>query len=123
GLGVHWPGWLGTDYRSALQGAQQLAHLLSVHGDVGSLTADIKQAAAAWAAAPQLGGFHIVFNVPAFLIVMLLTWILVLGIRESAWFNAVMVGVKLVIILFFLAVGAFYMQPENWTPFAPHGFK
>src|SRR6266705_769534 len=41
GLGVHWPGWLGTDYRSALQGAQQLAHLQAAHGDVGSLAADI----------------------------------------------------------------------------------
>jgi APA family basic amino acid/polyamine antiporter len=123
GLGVHWPNWLGTDYRSALQAAQQVAQLQTTHGNLGSLTADIKEAADAWAQAPQLGSFHLVFNVPAFLIVMLLTWILVLGIRESAWFNAVMVGVKLVIVLFFLAVGAFYIQPENWTPFVPHGFK
>src|SRR2546426_10068080 len=123
GLGVHWPSWLGTDYRSALQAAKELAHLQVVHGDLSSLTADIKQAAEAWTAAPQLGGLHIVFNVPACLIVMLLTWILVLGIRESAWFNAAMVAVKLVIVVFFLAVGAFYIQPENWTPFAPHGFR
>src|SRR5215471_18923384 len=123
GLGVHWPAWLGTDYRSALQAAHQVGHLQGTHGDLSSLTADIKQAADAWVQAPQAGGFHLVFNVPAFLIVMLLTWILVLGIRESAWFNAVMVGIKLVIILFFLAVGAFYIQPENWTPFVPHGFK
>src|SRR5437773_12480742 len=65
GLGWHWPSWLGTDYRSALQATQQLAHLQVVHGDLSSLTADIKQAAEAWTAAPQLGGLHIVFNVPA----------------------------------------------------------
>src|SRR5438552_1386953 len=123
GLGVHWPSWLGTDYRSALQAAKHLAQLQAAHGDMSALAADFKQAAAAWSAAPQLAGVHIVFNVPAFLIVMLLTWILLLGIRESAWFNTAMVAVKLVIIVFFLAVGAFYVRPENWTPFAPHGFK
>src|SRR5947199_10623713 len=80
GLGAHWPSWLGTDYRSALQGAQQLQ---ASHGDLSALAGDVKQAAAAWTEAPQLGGLHIVFNVPAFLIVMLLTLILVLGIRES----------------------------------------
>jgi basic amino acid/polyamine antiporter, APA family len=123
GLGIHWPSWLGTDYRSALQAAHELAKLQAAHGNLTSLTTDMQQAAAGWASAPQLAGFHLVFNLPAFLIVMLLTWILILGIRESAWFNAAMVAVKLVIILFFLAIGAFYIAPENWTPFAPHGFK
>jgi APA family basic amino acid/polyamine antiporter len=122
GLGVHWPSWLGTDYRSALQAAQQLAHLQATHGDVASLGADARTAAEAWSVAPHIAGLHVVFNLPAFLIVMLLTCILVLGIRESAWFNAAMVAVKLVIVVFFLAVGAFYVRPENWTPFAPHGF-
>jgi APA family basic amino acid/polyamine antiporter len=123
GLGIHWPSWLGTDYRSALQAAKEFANLRASHGDLSSLTADVRQAAEAWSTAPQLGGLHLVFNIPACIIVLLLTWILVLGIRESAWFNAVMVAVKLVIILFFLAVGAFYIQPEHWAPFAPHGFK
>src|SRR5207244_9702952 len=91
--------------------------------DLSALSQDIKLAANAWSTAPQLGGFHLIFNVPAFLIVMLLTWILLLGIRESAWFNAAMVAVKLVIVVFFLPVGTFYIQPANWTPFAPHGFK
>jgi APA family basic amino acid/polyamine antiporter len=54
---------------------------------------------------------------------MLLTVILLVGIRESAWFNAAMVAIKMVIVVFFLAVGAFYIQPEHWTPFAPNGFK
>ena len=123
GLGIHWPTWLGTDYRSALQAAGKVALLTASHGDLGSLSSDVREAANAWSTAPQIGGLHIVFNVPAFLIVILLTWILLLGIRESAWFNATMVAVKLVIILFFLAVGAFFVRPENWSPFAPHGFK
>ena len=106
-----------------MEAAHDLAHLQAIHGDISSLSSDVKLAAEAWNQAPQIVGLHIVFNVPAFLIVMLLTAILVLGIRESAWFNAIMVAVKLVIIVFFLAVGAFYVQPENWAPFAPHGFK
>jgi len=123
GFGLHLPGWLGTDYRSALQAAGQVAQLTAAHGDLSTLSQEVSEAAEAWIHAPQIGGLHLVFNVPAFLIVILLTWILLLGIRESAWFNASMVAVKLVIVLFFLAVGAFYIQPENWSPFAPHGFK
>jgi basic amino acid/polyamine antiporter, APA family len=122
GLGLHWPAWLGADYRSALQAAHQLTELQANHGDLSSLSSDVRQAAEAWNLAPHIGGLHLVFNVPAFVIVMFITWILVLGIRESAWFNAVMVAVKTVIIIFFLIVGAFYIQPANWTPFAPNGF-
>jgi len=56
-------------------------------------------------------------------IVALVTWVLVRGIRESAGFNTTMVVLKLGIILLFLGVGAFYVRPENWTPFAPNGWK
>jgi APA family basic amino acid/polyamine antiporter len=120
GLHVQWPAWLGTDYRSAVQAASELQ---AAHGDLSSLKADVLQAATAWTTAPQFGGVHLVFNLPAFLIVMFVTWILILGIRESAWFNSAMVVVKMVIIVFFLAIGAFYIRPENWSPFSPHGFK
>ena len=123
GMGVHLPTWIEWDYRSALQAAHQVTELQLAHGDISSLAFDIRQAADAWATAPQIAGLHIVFNLPAFLIVMVLTVILLVGIRESAWFNAVMVGVKIVIIVFFLIVGAKYIRPENWTPFAPNGFK
>jgi APA family basic amino acid/polyamine antiporter len=123
GLHIHWPGWLGTDFSSAFSAAQKVAQLQAAHGDLSTLSGDVRAAAEAWAQAPQVGALHLVFNVPAFLIVMLLTAILVLGIRESAWFNAAMVAIKIVIVVFFLVVGAFYVQPEHWTPFAPHGFK
>ena len=123
GLHLDWPGWLGVDYRSALQAAHKLAALQAAHADLSVLDPDLRLAAAAWTTAPQVAGLHLVFNVPAFLIVMLLTVILVLGIRESAWFNAAMVAVKMLIIVFFLVAGAFYVQPANWSPFAPHGLQ
>jgi basic amino acid/polyamine antiporter, APA family len=122
GLHLNWPAWLGADYRSALQAAHKVAELQAAHADLSALDPDLRLAAAAWAAAPQVAGLHLVFNVPAFLIVMLLTAILVIGIRESAWFNAVMVMVKMVIVVFFLVVGVCYVEPANWSPFAPHGF-
>ena len=122
GLHLDWPGWLGVDYRSAVQAAHQVAAMQAAGADLSTLSADTQLAAAAWAAAPQVAGVHVVFNLPAFLIVMLLTAILVVGIRESAWFNAAMVAVKMVIVVFFLVVGAFYVQPANWSPFAPNGF-
>ncbi len=63
-----------------------------------------------------------VIDLPAIIIACIVTIILVKGIRESAGFNATMVIIKLVIVLFVIVVGAFYIVPENWTPFAPYGY-
>jgi APA family basic amino acid/polyamine antiporter len=63
-----------------------------------------------------------VFDLPALLVVALLTVILVIGIRESARFNTVMVAIKLGVVLLVIAVGAFYVDPRNWVPFAPFGW-
>ncbi|HYG65676.1 MAG TPA: amino acid permease, partial [Thermoanaerobaculia bacterium] len=122
GFGLNWPGWLGTDYRTALQAAGQVAAARAEGTDPAALGLAVERGAQALAEAPRLFGMPLVFNVPAFLIVMLITVVLVVGIRESAWFNSSMVVLKLAIIAFFIGLGAFYVQPENWTPFAPNGF-
>ena len=119
GLGVHWPTWLGTDYRTAAQAARAVAE---AGGNVAGLGLAIREAAQASLDAPRLLGVPVIVDLPAFLIVMLITWVLVRGISESAWLNSAMVALKLVIIAFFLLVGAFYVQPANWTPFAPNGW-
>jgi len=62
------------------------------------------------------------FNLPAVLVVVVITLVLVKGISESASFNATMVAVKLAAVLFVIGVGAFYVQAENWHPFAPYGW-
>jgi APA family basic amino acid/polyamine antiporter len=124
GVGIHWPLWLGIDYRSAAQSAAQVAQVVAGGGDpaatLGEATVRMSNALAS---APQIAGIPIIFNLPAFLIVMGITVVLVRGIRESATFNNWMVGLKLAIIGFFVIFGAFYVEPHNWTPFAPHGFK
>src|ERR1700726_3506305 len=67
-------------------------------------------------------GLHFGFDVPAFLIVMLLTVVLVRGIRESAETNNVMVLLKVVAIIVFVGFGARFIHPANWRPFAPNGW-
>ncbi len=62
------------------------------------------------------------FNLPAVVIVAIITMILVKGISESANFNALMVFIKVGTVVFVILVGAFYINPENWTPFAPYGW-
>jgi APA family basic amino acid/polyamine antiporter len=62
------------------------------------------------------------FDLPAVLITFILTIVLVKGIKESATFNAIMVGVKLVIVLMVIGIGVFLINPANWHPFAPYGY-
>jgi APA family basic amino acid/polyamine antiporter len=117
GFGLGFPPWLASDYRTALDAFN------AVQADPAAATGAMTEAARAWAEAPVLGGLHIVFNLPAVLIVAAITYILVRGIRESAWANTAMVVLKLAILMFFIAIGAFWVQPENWTPFAPNGWQ
>jgi len=63
-----------------------------------------------------------ILDLPAICIAALVTWVLVIGIKESAGFNTAIVIIKLAIVLFVIAVGAFYVDPANWRPFAPYGF-
>ena len=122
GFGLHIPSWLGVDLRTAEQAAAKVAEATANKVDVATLGAAVQQSAAALAQAPHVLGIPIIFNLPAFLIVALITVILVKGVNESAWTNTIMVGLKMVIIAFFVAIGAFYVKPENWHPFAPNGF-
>jgi APA family basic amino acid/polyamine antiporter len=73
--------------------------------------------------APRLAGIPILVNLPAFLIVMAVTWLLVIGVRESTRVNAVMVVIKLAVLALFVVVGAMHIDPANYRPFAPNGFR
>ena len=75
-----------------------------------------------WSAAPW-GPEPGILNLPAVAIIGLLVWLLVRGIRESAHVNSTMVVIKLGVILVFIALAAGHVQPANWVPFAPFGFK
>jgi APA family basic amino acid/polyamine antiporter len=68
---------------------------------------------------PEIGGISVAMNLPALLISLIVTWILALGIKKAAQTNTFMVVVKVVVVLFVIIVGAFYVDPENWRPFIP----
>jgi basic amino acid/polyamine antiporter, APA family len=117
GFGIGLPPWLATDYRTAFDG------FTAVQADPSAAVGEIASAAQAWSGAPHLFGLPFIFNLPAVLIVAAITWILVIGIRESAWANTAMVVLKLLILGFFIAIGSFWVKPENWSPFAPNGWQ
>lgn len=103
GFGVNLPFWLTTGYRTALLSADP-----AVHGLLD--------------AAPRIAGIPILINAPAFGIVMLITWLLLRGARESATANNVMVVIKLLALGLFIVVGATHINADHYRPFAPNGF-
>jgi basic amino acid/polyamine antiporter, APA family len=102
-VGIVFPVWLTTGYRTAL---------LSSNADVHNLLNT----------SPHFLGIPILVNIPAFAIVMLITWLLLRGARESATANTIMVVIKLLVLALFIAVGITHITPANYTPFAPNGF-
>lgn len=121
GVGLELPVWLGTDYRSAAQAARGLLEVQAAGGNPAALSPALLRDAQAWSLAPSVLGLRLIFNLPAVLIVAVITVVLVRGIRETARFNSFFVVTKLAVIAFFLVLGAFYVKPENWRPFAPNG--
>jgi APA family basic amino acid/polyamine antiporter len=99
-FGLEMPFWLSTSYRDVLfSHPQRLGEL------------------------PVFLGHRLAINVPGIVIVALITWVLVLGIRESARVNNAMVILKLAVLALFVGVGAFHLDPANWHPFAPNGWR
>jgi APA family basic amino acid/polyamine antiporter len=96
--GIIVPDWISMDYRTAAK----------VPGVFES--------------APHIFGKPIIFNLLAVGIVAFITLVLIWGIKESARFNATMVGIKILVLIFFIIVGFTYVQPTNWQPFNPNGF-
>jgi APA family basic amino acid/polyamine antiporter len=116
GLGLEIPAWLSVDYRSAHQAAEAVA------GAGGAIDPSIALAHKAWMTHPTLLGVPVILNALAAAIVMAITWLLILGVRESVRVNNVMVALKLLILFFFVYAGIQYVKPENWSPFMPNGF-
>ncbi|HEU4565255.1 MAG TPA: amino acid permease [Gemmatimonadaceae bacterium] len=104
GFGIDLPAWLTHGYRTALLSADP-----AIHGLLET--------------APRIAGIPVLLNVPAFLIVALITWLLYLGVKESVRANNIMVVVKLLVLGLFVIVGAMHIDPANYKPFAPNGWR
>jgi amino acid transporter len=76
----------------------------------------------AWNNAPKLSGLRFIFDMPAVAINILITYLVYVGTKESKNFSNLMVIIKLAIIVLVIAVGIFYIDLDNWTPFLPNGF-
>ena len=104
GFGITFPGWLTHGYRSVM---------LSADPSVRALLDT----------APQIFGVPLLVNIPAFAIVMVITWVLLLGVKESARANNIMVVVKLLVLGLFVVVGMMHIDAANYVPFAPNGWR
>jgi len=123
GLGIHIPLFLTTDYLSASRGYQQAIQALQDGTQLSKLSLSLQDAYNVWISAPKIGQFRIIADIPALGIVVLITWICYVGIRESKVANNIMVLLKIGILLLVIGVGAFYVNPDNWHPFAPNGIS
>jgi APA family basic amino acid/polyamine antiporter len=103
-FGIYLPDYLTHGYRTALFSSDP-----AVHGLLET--------------APRVAGIPLLVNIPAFVIVMLITWLLYVGVKESVRANNVMVVVKLVVLAVFVTVGAMHIDPANYVPFAPNGWR
>ncbi|ASS48190.1 MAG: amino acid permease [Candidatus Fluviicola riflensis] len=121
GLGMHMPQWIQTDYLTASNGYQEAMGLMQGGKTFDNLGQSLQDAHTAWTNAPSFFGLRIILDIPALFIIILITWLVYRGMKESRNASNVMVVVKLAIILLVIAVGIFYVDSDNWSPFAPNG--
>ena len=122
GMGVHVPTWLSTGTQSAWQSYHTVTQALTEGKTLAELPTLEVQQYRTWEAAPVLGGgARLVIDLPAFVINALVTALVYVGIKESKNASNLLVLLKLIIVGVVIAVGVFYVDPANWTPFAPNG--
>jgi len=126
--GMHIANWLSMDYTTAHHGFDAVTKLLGEGQTLQSIAANPDNAAIlerydAWTNAPMLGGLHLIMDLPAFCIVALITAVVFVGIKESRAMSNIMVIIKLCVIFLIIVLGAYYVHPENWSPFTPNGFS
>ncbi|WP_296148108.1 amino acid permease [uncultured Flavobacterium sp.] len=119
--GLHLPQWIQMDYLTASNGFTDATALMQGGKAFENLDASLQDAYTAWTTSPVIGSFHFVADLPALFIIVLITALVYRGMKESRNASNLMVVVKLCIILLVIAVGVFYVDTDNWSPFAPNG--
>jgi len=121
GFGWHIPEFLTMDYWSAQAGFAEVSGLLNSGALLSSADSGLQAKYLAWTNAPQFAGIRIICDLPAFFILCVITLITYVGIKETRNSANLMVLIKMAVILLVIALGAFYVKPENWNPFLPNG--
>lgn len=119
GFGIHLPGWMIIDPGTAKEAYLSAQATLAQGGVLGDAA---KAAIVTWNSAPIIGGSHILFNLPAFIIVVIITYIVYVGITESKKTTNFMVIFKITVVILVIIVGGFFVKTSNWNPFMPNGF-
>jgi len=123
GLGFHVPEYLTMDYLSAQRAHSTAIQALETGQKLEQMSVNVREGFVAFNSAPVLFGWHFVANIPALLITAAITYLVYIGIKETKNMNNILVVLKLAVIAIVVGVGAFYVQVENWTPFAPNGIS
>jgi basic amino acid/polyamine antiporter, APA family len=110
GIGIHLPEWLATDPTTA---HKAFVSAQSAGAPTDGLT---------WTMAPVIAGYRFICNVPAFVIIVLITALAYVGIKESRTSANFMVGLKMFVLAVIVIIGVFYIDADNWNPFMPNGF-
>jgi len=123
GFHIHLPGWLATNYEQAYQGYDEALKHLAAGGTKESLSKIARIGFEAINNAPSIGSWKLILNIPAFIIVFLITILAYIGIKESKKSTNFMVIFKIIVIVFVIVLGFYYVDTKNWDPFLPNGFK
>ncbi len=123
GFNINIPEYLTTNYLGALRGYNETVALISKGASMEQVPGYLREAYKAWTTAPTIGSMRIVADLPAFMITVFITALVYIGIKESKNVSNILVLLKIVIVLVVIAVGAFYVTPANWSPFAPNGLS
>ncbi|MGB7069974.1 MAG: amino acid permease [Pyrinomonadaceae bacterium] len=134
GYGINFPSQFSMDFLTASRGYAAVEEAVAGGAGLNALTAACSnadaavscgqlEAHAAWANAPTIAGIPIVADIPALLITLLITSLVYIGIRESKFASNIMTVLKIGIILLVIFLGLNYVNPDNWSPFAPNGIS
>ncbi len=119
---IHWPRWLAIDAFTASKAFSEVAAATAA-GTLADLPSHSINIAKVYEAAPVIGGFKVLMNLPAAIITILITWLIYIGIKESRNVSNLLVYIKIGIVLAVIIGGVFYVDTANWVPFAPNGTK
>lgn len=121
---IHLPDWLLVDPQTAhVAFNTATAAMASPQNLTPENIKNYEFAIQAFHNAPAIGGTHIFFNLPAFIVVALITWLAYIGMKESKQFANFMVIFKVAVIIFVIIAGAFFVDTNHWKPFMPNGFE
>lgn len=115
--------WLSMDFLTAKNGFIVANKAIQSGMALADLDPPLQAARLAWQEAPRIAGVPIIMDLPALGIVALITYIVFVGIKASRTMNNLLVILKLAVVFLVIVLGAFYVNPENWSPFTPTGIS